>query len=346
LAALQRSAATVDPESYAARAVQQDEARSAELADLAGTKGARDFAAANRDATAKQLYDQAYDVGLDLTKMSPARRGEITKLMQRPAVQDAMGQAKLLAANEGVKLDNPAGSVKGLDYLKRALDDQIEKSSGNEQRILVGVKNRLLTTVDTLSPEYAAARKVFQDMSKPINEMDIAQEIANRSTNKLTGALMPASFGRAMTDDVAQSATGYGKATLENSIDPANLARLQNLKSDLARSVQARDLGRGPGSNTVQNLAMQNLIQRSGMPEGVINAPALGRFGSWMYDKADEAMKKRLAAALLNPQDTAALLSRAPPASLPATTNPALGARSAAIARALALPAIATEAGR
>jgi len=86
LAALQRSAATVDPESYAARAVQQDEARSAELADLAGTKGARDFAAANRDATAKQLYDQAYDVGLDLTKMSPARRGEITKLMQRPAV--------------------------------------------------------------------------------------------------------------------------------------------------------------------------------------------------------------------------------------------------------------------
>ncbi len=346
LAALQRSASTVDPEAYAARWVQQNEARVKDLTDLAGTQGARDFAAANRNSTAEDLYKQAYDMGVDLKKMSPARRGEITKLMRTPALQDAMGQAKNLAANEFVKLNDPAGSVKGLDYLKRALDDQIKNSTGNEQRVLVNLKDRLLTTIDTLSPEYGAARKVYQDMSKPINQMDISQAILDKSKNKLTGALQPAAYARALTDETAAGATGYGKATLENTLEPAQLSRLTNIKEDLARNVEARDLGRGPGSNTVQNLAMANLMQRSGMPEGVLNMPGLGRFGTWVYDKADEAMKKRLSAALLNPQDTASLLAKAPPASLPATTNPALGARSAMIARALALPAISMEAGR
>ena len=342
IAALQRSASATNPEAYATRAVQQNEARVADLADLAGTQGARDFAAANSGATAQQLYDQAYSVGVDLSKMSPARRGEITKLLQRPAIQDALKEARTLASNEFVNLKNPAGSVQGLDYLKRALDDQIKNATGNEQRVLVGLKDRLLTTIDTLSPEYAAARNVFRDMSRPINQMDIAQAVSDKSLNKLTGTLQPQAFARAMTDDTAAAATGFGKATLENTLEPAQLARLNAIKEDLARSVAARDLGRGPGSDTVQKLAMSNLLQRAGIPESVLNMPVLGRAGSWAYEVANERLKKQLAESLLNPKEAARLLQAAPPIGLPAQTNPALGEKGAMLARMLSLPAAAT----
>jgi hypothetical protein len=341
LAGLQRTASAIDPQSFGTREIQQHEARVAALQDLAGTKGARDFAAANRDATANQLYQQAYDVGVDLTKMSPARRGEITKLMQRPAVQDAMSEAKRLAANEGVKLDNPAGSVKGLDYLKRALDDQIENATGNEQRILVGVKNRLLTTIDTLSPEYAAARKVYQDMSKPINQMDIAQEIADKSINKLTDRVKAQALANALTDDTAKSATGFGKATLENTLEPDQLARLTALKEDAARSVFARDAGRNAGSDTVQKLSMSNMMRRSGLPETAMHIPGVSRPLNWAYSSADERMRQQLAQALLNPQEAGVLLSKAGSPALPGVTNPQIGSRNAALARALLMPAIA-----
>lgn len=340
LAALQRSAAAVDPESYTTRAVQQNEARVRALRDMAGTQGARDFASANRSGTAQQLYDQAYDLGVDLSKLSPARRGEITKLLRTPAISNAVKEAKLLARNEMVKINDPAGSVKGLDYVKRALDDQISRSTGNEQRVLVGLKNRLLTTIDTLSPEYAAARKVFQDMSKPINQMDIAQHIADKSIRPLDDTLQPAAFARALSDDSARAATGFNKATLADVLDPSQMRTLHNLREDLARTVAARDLGRGPGSDTTQKLAMTNLLQRAGLPEGVLNMPMLGRVGNWIYRSADEQMKQQLAQSLLNPQEAARLMQAAPRIQPPAQTPQLAGEKAAMLARMLSLPQI------
>lgn len=343
IAALQRTAAATNPEAYATRAAQQNEARITDLTDLAGTQGARDFAAANRDATANQLYKQAYDLGVDLTKMNPARRGEITKLLKTPAVQEAIGEARTLAANEFVNLKNPSGSVKGLDYVKRALDDQIKNATGNEQRVLVGLKDRLLTTIDTLSPEYAAARNVFRDMSRPINQMDIAQAVSDKAVNKLTGALQPAAYARALTDDTAATATGFNKATLANTLEPQQLGRLNAIKEDLARSVDARDLGRGPGSDTFQKLSMSNLMQRTGLPDTAMRVPILGRAINWAYENADNRMRQQLAEALLNPQEAGRLLSKAPPIPLSAKTPPQIGNRAALLARSLVLPAIATQ---
>lgn len=324
IAAMQRAASAVDPEAYATRAAQQNEARVRAIEELAGTSGERDFHSAARSASADDLYKTAYDKGVDIRR-NPVTghflpkaeiagvKGEITKLMQRPAVQDAMEQARTLAANEGVNLKDPAGSVKGLDYLKRALDDKIGVSSGNEQRVMVDLKNRLLTTIDRLSPDYAQARVTFAEMSKPINQMDVAQEIADKSVNKLTGILQPQAFAKSLSDDTAARATGFGKATLENTMEPGQLSTLNNIKADLARSVAARDMGRGAGSDTVQKLAMTNLMQQAGLPVGLLNTPGLGRLGNWAFSHADAEMKQSLASGLLNPQQTAKLMEKATP---------------------------------
>jgi hypothetical protein len=58
-------------------------------------------------------------------------------------------------------LTDPAGSVAGLDYVRRALGDQITNSAGNERRILEGVMQRLTGVMDQISPDLRAARETF-----------------------------------------------------------------------------------------------------------------------------------------------------------------------------------------
>lgn len=355
LAALQRSAAAVDPESYANRVAQNNVARVEELRDIAGTGGQREFFAAARQNAADTLYTEAYQRGVDLrrnpttgqfyTKAEIAgRKAEITKLLQRPAIQDAMEKARTLAANEGINMSNPAGSVQGLDYLQRALKDMAGAAPANEARILGDLRRRLLTTIDALSPRYADARNTFAQMSRPINQMDIAQEVADRSIHPLTGNIQPHAFARALSDDTAQRVTGMNNATLANQLEPQQLARMNAIRDDLARSVYAQNAGRGPGSDTVQKLAMTNLLQRSGMPMGVLNAPLLGRMGNWAYEVADRRMREQLANALLSPAETAALLRAAPPIpQLPARLPPQMLDRAALAARGLLLPPLVMD---
>lgn len=320
IAALERSAFAAEPSvtvPVSERMAAQNTARVNALRDLAGEGGARDFAVANRQATADELYRQAYDLGIDLGAMSSSRKGEITKLLKRPAIQKAVEDARTLALNEGVNIKNPSGSVKGLDYVKRALDDQISKVQGNEQRVLVDLKNRLLTTIDTLSPEYAAARKVFADMSVPVNQMDTAAEIAKRSIRPLDDQLMPGKYAAALNDVSAQRATGFNKATLEGTMAPDQLASLNAIKEDLARAEFAKNAGRGVGSDTVQKMAYNNFLDQSGLrslPNLLSRPVQMAEYlGRTIYGSANKEMQRKLAEALLNPQEAAQMMQAATP---------------------------------
>lgn len=343
LAALQRSAAAVDPEAYATRAAQQNEARVAELNDLAGTMGQRNSTAANRDAVANVLYKRARDQGID-QGMAKALQPQIQNLIER-APSGVLEKAKELARLNGETISG-AGSLNGLHWTKLAVDDMLSNPTSGigkqTQRALTQYKSDLLSTIDELSPAYANARTTFQTMSRPINQMDIAQTIADKSVNPLTGAIQPQAYARALSDDIAAKATGFDKATLENTLDPDQLVRLNAIKGDLARSVMARDLGRGPGSDTTQKLAMTNLMQRSGLPMGVLNLPGFGRIGNWLYQNADQEMRQKLAEALLNPQETASLMRRYTPYVPMGAPSQLTKDRAAMLGRMLLLPAAAT----
>lgn len=299
----------------------QNAARVGVLTDMSGSKGAREFFDANRNAAAQQLYQKAYAAGLP--QLTPAEEGIVTDLMQRPAIKSAMGEAKTLAANEGTSITDPAGSVQGLDYVKRALDDQIGKATpgGNEARILTGLKNKLTGFLDSVSPDYAAARTTFQQMSKPINQMDVAQTIADKSVSKLTGNLQPNAFARALTDDTAKQATGFGKATLEGTMDGPQMNALNSILLDVQRSTGAQNAGRGIGSDTVRKLAYTNLMDQSGLPTFVrdlkplqIAGNLVGRGADAVYGRANSEIGNRLAEVMLDPGMAAELMKRATPA--------------------------------
>lgn len=315
IAAMQRAASAVDPEAYATRAAQQNEARIGLLDSLAGTQTRKEAAAKAREAAAGPLYKSAREAGVD-PEMAKVLQPQINNLMERMP-SGVMEKARELARLNGETLGKD-GSVQGLHYMKLAVDDMLDsgKQTGigsQMSRGLMQFKNDLVTVIDDLSPQYKKARETFAAKSKPINQMDVAQEISDKSVNKLTGLLQPQSYAKALSDDTAVRATGFSKATLADTMGPKKLGQLEAIKEDLMRSVAARDMGRGAGSDTVQKLAMTNLMQQSGLPVGLLNMPGLGRLGNWVYSNADEEMKRSLAHGLLNPSQTARLMEKATP---------------------------------
>jgi hypothetical protein len=323
VAALERAATATNPEvtnAVSQLMTAQNAARVGVLDDMAGrTSGARDFFAAARDGTANQLYANARANGLQpLTQQQQALVGD---LMQRPAMRDALAQAQRLAANEGLNIADPGGSVAGLDYVRRALADQVAGANGNERRILEGIMTRLTGVMDQVSPDLRAARETFAGMSRPINQMDVAQELIQRSVNPLSGNLQPQAFARSLNDATAARATGFPGATLERTMTPAQNNALTSVLLDLQRSNAAQNAGRGVGSDTVQKLAYLNIMDESGVPSVIRNfGPAqvvgglTGRAADAAYARANRELANRLAEVMLDPAQAATLMLTGGPA--------------------------------
>lgn len=339
VAALERAATATNPEvtNAVSQMMQaQNAARVGVLDDMAGrTSGARDFFGAARDATADQLYATARANGLQ--PLSRQQQAIVGDLMERPAVRDALAQARRLAADEGLNIADPAGSVAGLDYVRRALADQVSNAApgSNQRRILEGVMRRLTGVMDQISPDLRAARETFAGMSRPLNQMDVAQELAQRSVNPLTGNLQPQAFARSLTDATAARATGFPGATLGNTMSNHQLNQLAAVLADVQRANAAQTVGRGVGSDTVQKLAYLNILDEAGVPSVIRNlGPAQlvgnvgGRVADAAYARANRELANRLAEVMLDPAEAALLMLRAQPRPASPATNALLRAGS------------------
>lgn len=320
VAALERTAGAIDPQAtaaYAARMEAQDAARTGALKELAGEGGALDKATAKRDRTASKLYDEARKTGVDpdVAKMLAPQIGNLMERM--PA--GVLDKAKELARMNGEVMDK-TGSINGLHWIKLAVDDILSapKQSGigkQTERAVTQFKGDLLSVMDELSPAYKNAREAYAKMSVPVNQMEVAGEIADKSINKLTGKLQPAAYAKSLSDETAARATGFNKATLEGTMSPAQLDKLKAIKGDAARAVAAQNSGRGVGSDTVQKLAYSNFIDAAGIPTFLRNlAPAqvtgniAARGADALYGRANKQMASKLAEIMLDPKESAAVM--------------------------------------
>jgi len=258
---------------------------------------------------------------VDIPKNLTRAGDKINALWNRPAMQDAVKDAVTLARNEGVNLETEAGTVKGLDYVGRALQDKIAKATpgSNEARVLTDLRKNFLLNLDEISPKYAEARNTFTAMSKPLNAMDTVQAIANKSVSGINDRLTPAAFARALRDETAQAATGFNKATLANTLSPQQLSTLQKIRQDLQRADFAQSAGKS-GSDTVEKLAYNNMLAQTGVPNFLRNfAPTqfMGNLATsganLLYGNANKTLQKQLAEALLDPKEAAKLLETATP---------------------------------
>jgi hypothetical protein len=354
LSALQRASVNVSPEaanSLEARLMTNNQARVDALSELAGTSGAREVAETARDdaaavayktarqsdamkrelATQQQLTKDAKNVGFEflgnVPKRTQAQSEELAirpsqaliDLAKRPAMRGYIQEAKNLAANHGFLIDNPLTSIDGLHYLKLAMDDALKGTpttslGRNAKSAVMGMKEILTKEMDQVSPVYGVARGAYQEASKPLNQMAIAEELM-KSVSPLTGKIRANQFASKLTDKTAQTATGFNGATLENTLTPAQLGLLTSIKEDLARAEFGANAGRPVGTNTVQNLAYSNMMNQFGVPNMLRNSPIgqvagglLGKAGDLVYGKANKEIAERLASVMLDPKEAAKIM--------------------------------------
>lgn len=349
LAALQRAAMNSSAEAanaLDARFASNNQARVDVLESLAGSPATRRAAEEAREQAANAAYGAAR--GEAAGGITPSQ--ELIDLAERPAMRKFIASAKRLAADKGQTIGNPLESLDGLHYVKLAVDDALAGTPSNalarnQKAAVMDIKDRLITEMDKVSPAYGASRRAYQEASKPINQMDIGDEL-KRVIDPLTGRVRASQFARKLTDETAQRATGFKQASLAEILTPEQLASLNAVRDDLARAEFAQTAGRGVGSNTAQNLAYSNMMNQLGVPDFLRNFAggeiigAIGsRAGDLVYGKANQEIAGLLANTMLDPAEAARLML------LRDGANPALleAGRKGLLSVNRAAPAIAAD---
>lgn len=372
-ARLQDAVRALDPEiagQMAAREAENNAARVGTMQTLAGEGGKREFHEAARQTTAKQLYDEAFNANkVATTQLSAAERAEATKLMNMPAIKEAMKEARTNAANTGVKMSNkPAGSIEGLHQMKLALDDQITALSNgtvsqiNKAKAIEAARDRLVTFIERLSPKYGEARATYAAMSKPLNQMDTAAELLKRGTSATsdiagTARLMPDRLMRAASDEaqLIKQATGRSlpQKTLADLLEPDQLAKMQAVLKETDRAAAVARAANGPGSATAQRMASQNVLRQilgpTGLPESWAESTLLNtvmRPVQFAYNGvAEPKIQAVLADLVMNPARAQAVLKLAQtaPQRLPKEVQAALPYLEQALKQSVPAAALAGQ---
>lgn len=341
LAQLQRAAmaSSNDIASALAQARQRQSAgyRGA-LDELAGNDGQREFFEQARGRTADALFGQARTEGLQMT---PELQARAQSLMQRPAVQQAMAEAQQNALNRGTNLADPAGSVEGLQRVKEALDSQISRAmragDNDAASALRNSQEELLSFLDLAAPAHGEARRTFAAMSRPINQMDIAQALRDKAipaladVNPALARVNANSYANALrnADQVARTATGMRSATMEGVMDPAQMQTIRGIEKDMGRYAAAQELARVPGSPTAQYMGAQNVIRQFlgplGIPQSAVDSMA-GRVASGMLNipfvMTKGQTEEMLSRALTDPRFASQIMSTTDPRTIAEMLRP------------------------
>lgn len=272
IANLQRTMRDVNPAPFEQREEANALARTDALGALRGTTEDLLAAKASRDTQAATDYLKTH-VGI------PVANTEYAALKRTPAFQSAFAQAEKMAQNAGGTIEtkvanktlaNRGGSVGkpqtyvsgvGLQRIKQALDDQIGSASQAGERgkaaNILGVKDKLLSLMDREIPGYADARGAYAAASRDIDAMQYLQgmNLTDAQGNTTLARVQSALRGL----EKAQQKPGMN---LAKSVTQAQEDALKAIRDDLLRATQT-SAGRSLGSNTAQNLAMQNMLSQA-----------------------------------------------------------------------------------
>jgi hypothetical protein len=313
----------------ASRQAANTAARTEALRDIAGDAGKMDYFKTDRATVANDLYQKAFD---QVPEATPWVKGQITQLQKRPSFQQAFPQAQALALEEGLKLD-PNNAVQVAHYTKMALDDMISASEGNQQRALMGTRDKLVSLMESkdFAPAYREARDTYAKMSQPINQMQIGQDLLNRFQPALaefgaTNRTRAQAYAQAVRDanGTAKKATGFAGAKMADILTPEQMSTVQNVAQDLGRAANAQELGKAVGSPTAQNLVSQDILRQTLGPLGLPRSFAESTLGETLlrpvqfaYKAPENRVLGLLGQAMLDPTTAQSLLTRGIASQLP-----------------------------
>lgn len=164
--------------------------------------------------------------------------------------------------------------------------------------------------IESAAPGYRDYMAQFAKNSRPINQMELLQFIRSKS---LTGSKNPKT-----DDDVIGAAnwTRQMRAQAEEigaTLSPQQQTVLRRISQDIDDGVAPQNSGRVPGSDTVKNMTIANLVGRMLGEKYATNTTvqSLARPLQWMYKLPEERVQALLVDAMLDPKLAADLMARA-----------------------------------
>lgn len=123
----------------------------------------------NLQKIVEPIYETAYQKKIAPTQLKHLMESDKT-------IENAIHAAKTDPAYMAELKDYDSHSIKVLDVAKRKIDADINKAIVNQDydraRVLNNSKNKLIDKTDTFSKDYAKARAMFEEGSKPIERLE------------------------------------------------------------------------------------------------------------------------------------------------------------------------------
>ena len=381
LAGLQRSMASRNPAfaaDLAERSTQQNGARLAALEAIAGNPGKISAAEAARDEATAALRESVLERAgkldtagfhsrLNAMLADPSNAGilskkaikDFRKQLAENSVDGKVHARALYAMRKDVndilggKLQGESGNLKyasgQLIKIKEMIDDGLESAAARANLpggTAVAVPGSSVGSVQAgvtagkPIPSWRSYLETYSEMSKPIDQMHALEDVMKRIQTGSVDTngrpiLSAAKLNNVLKNDLPK---------IQGKLHPDQIQLLRNLQGDLNASVLANSAGRAVGSNTVQNLASDQLV--SGLLGAAGNSmPAktlLGNLARLPYARANEAVEGRLGEALLDPTLAAGLMQKAGQK----TAAQRMAELPALRVGAKAVPLLATDPGR
>ena len=263
------------------------------------------------------LYTPALNKAMDFSELSKPMQAQVESLVKSPAIKRAMVEARKNALNKGEDILDPKGSLTGLHKTKIALDDKIEdvkaalerngKDRSDELDGLKAAKTRLLGFIEDVSPEYKTARETYARLSRPVEQLESIQKLAEKTVNPKNREIYAGQFFNKL--DALKK---------QGNLSDRQIQRLEAIADDLRIVDSGQNAGRGVGSDTIQKLAYSNMINQAGIPNVIKNSSSgqfLGnvasRAGDAIYGEANKRLTSQLADTLMNPEQAARLMEGA-----------------------------------
>lgn len=363
------------------RTTGQNAARTAALEGIAGTAGKIATAKAERnaatDAMRESVLSRAGNIeasgllsGLDNLLADPNNAGKISQ-QALSSIRDQLTSAignngaidarALYALRKDIndvlsgKLQGEAGNLRyasgQLNTVKGMFDDAIDRASRQVQPSGSTAMNPFKATPATEAqagmmgagnqalPSWKDYLTTYTEQSKPINQMEILQDVFRRMQ---TGAADTAGNLVLSPSKLNQILKNEG-SDLAKKLTPDQLQSLRNIAADMNASQLAMNAGKATGSNTVQNIAQDQLLRQSlgDMVGGSTPVKmVLGNLLRIPYSRANQEIQQQIGNALLNPLEAARLLEASTPNNLAKLTRQG---KAAAKAGARALPVLAAD---
>lgn len=287
---------------------------------FAGTEDEIKALVAARTAAVTPLYD-AVKASTASVKSAPVVR-VINDIIKDNVNRDAISgplrkirNALVVQTDKGWRLENNPQKLKSLsdnigDMMgKKTVDGKNEF----DVKVLRQIKEKLDEQIGAAEPFYAQAQRVFADMSKPINTMQIGSTLKDKLLNA-SGTETPGTFLRAWDNEkkLMKEATGFGRKGTSSYLTPQQMDDVSSLVKDLERNVSSKnplqktDLRGGVNVAGETTVSIPNLLSRPAMMANYV----LKMAGRNIEPEIDDY----LARLYLNPKELGKVLSKVAPA--------------------------------